>query len=448
MAHAIGNLVSARAAHGIAHTHSAFSEKARKYTSAQNVKQEQLVTAALNKKVSQSQGLVRLLKDQIQVLKDSVASAHVSHVELQEALYAKNAPYELCCWRLERRATRPERELKRDSFELALEQEKQALISAKHRLQLCADRTSDMVRSLGRSLKELEDDLEKKKQAVQIDGDCIHAAKGHRTMTAALEDRTTYIWPDEAVYSKEHAENDGKREFDTRLRIQRARKFEQTAKILKDECTCLMKTIDDSCAASHANTHKRMRESIAELRFMRKELTQALEATKDRTSQTANTLCLTAGEINKQDEPFHLAVTRRKLRQQRYQSERINDPVSNALDNQAVAMQKNMNSLLNRHGAEASALNRLHADRAKLEADIEDKTKALLIDLDCEKRLVDSFSSFQPRSEYKKVVKEKLASLGVTVVPDKFGGEKGDGPKAASYGFTGRQYPRRPHSVR
>jgi len=429
------------------------SDKARKYTSSQNAKQEQLVTAALNKKVSQSQDLVKLLTGQIAVLKDSVSTAHVSHVELQEALYAKNAPYELCCWRLEHRAKRPERELKRDNFELALEQEKQTLVNAKQRLQVCADKTSDMVRSLGRSLKELEDDLAKKKQALQIDMDCTHAATGRRMVTAALEDRTPDGWaerlPDEPVYSTRHIENDHNRQFDTRVRIQKARKCEQAARALKDECVCLVKTIADSCAASQANTHKRMKESIAELRSVRKQLMQALEATKDRTSQTTNTLSQTAGEINKQDEPFGLALTRRRLRQQRHPTERIDDRVNIALDNQTAVMQRNMNSLLHRHSAEASALKRLHDDRGKLEVDIEEKTKALFIDMECEKRSVEHCPSFQSRSEYKKTVKEKLASLGV-VPPDKL-----DGPSTASYGFKGRRtdfitpmLPRRPHSVR
>lgn len=445
MRNTLGNLTSARGAHGMADSHYKFSDKARKITNEQNAKQDRLVAAALNKKVSQSQGLVKKLKEQIQVLKDSVSSAHVSHVEIQEALDAKKAPLELCNWRLERRSVRPESELKRDNFEIALEQEKQALMDAKQRLQRCAEKTSDMVRSLGRSLKDLEEDLAAKKQALQVDVDCVSAATGKRMMTAPVQDRFTDVaaetmFPDEHVYSKGHVEKEEMRKFETQVRIQKARKCEQAAKLLKDECACLIKTVADSCGASHANTQKRMTESIEELRSLRKAILQSLEATKDKSSQTAGIMSSTATEIYKQDAPFELSLTRRKLRHQRHERERIDDPVTNALDNQAATMKRNMNSLINRHAAEKSMLERLHADRAKLEEDGQEKTKALLIDMECEKKRLSDCPSFQAQSMYKRVVKDKLASMGVTLPQERFGsyGATGSIPNTASYGFKGR----------
>eukprot|EP00746_Dinoflagellata_sp_MGD_P111874 gnl/MRDRNA2_/MRDRNA2_48689_c0_seq1.p1 gnl/MRDRNA2_/MRDRNA2_48689_c0~~gnl/MRDRNA2_/MRDRNA2_48689_c0_seq1.p1 ORF type:complete len:488 (+),score=119.51 gnl/MRDRNA2_/MRDRNA2_48689_c0_seq1:213-1466(+) len=411
-------------------------------TNQQNLKQDQLVNAALSRKVSQSQGLVKLLKEQIQALKDTVSFTHVSHVEIQEAIDAKKAPLELCTWRLERRAGRPPSELKRDNFEIALEQEKQALMNAKQRLQRCAEKTSEMVRSLGRSLKDLEEDLAAKKQALQIDQDCVNAGAGRRVKTAPLQDSTTDILaeaqqPEEVVYSMTHAHREEKRQFDTTVRIQKARKCEQAAKVLKDECALLIKSIAEACTASHANTQKRMAESIEELRGVRKNLQHALEATQHKSSLTATNMSATANAIGKQDGPFNLALTRRKLRQQRNTREKIDDLVSNALDNQAANMQRNMNSLLNRHDAEKATLERLHADRAKLEVDCQDKVKALLIDLDCEKKCLEDCPSYQTQGMHKKFVKEKLASLGVTMPPDRFPSQSA--PSAAMYGFKTRR---------
>merc|ERR1719443_1065752 len=114
-------------------------------------------------------------------------------VELQEAHHAKKAPLQLCDWRLERRTARPEREKKRDNFEIALDTEKEVLENAQKQLEASIKKTDAMIQGLVKTHELLKHDLQVKAKSLAIDQDCVQAADSWGTMTshAPLEDAAT-----------------------------------------------------------------------------------------------------------------------------------------------------------------------------------------------------------------------------------------------------------------
>merc|ERR1719498_1484038 len=128
---------------------------------------------------------------------------------------------------------------------------------------------------------------------------------------------------------------------------------------------------------------------------MRKRLQHAISQSCAKIDQTNATLRQTASELSSHNAPCNLAQTRLKLRGQRPERENISDPVRDALDQQVQALQKNMEHLDMRHNNEKDALQTLAGQKATLEADLSDKMKALYIDLECQRKTVQSLSSYQ-----------------------------------------------------
>jgi len=344
-------------------------------------------------------------------------------VELQEAFHAKKAPMELCHWRLDRRAGRPKRELKRENFEIALDQEKEVLTDSMQRIQDSIRRTDSMIRKLVETRAELLDDLKHKSHALSIDDDCINAQHtwgAGQGAHAALElpaNAEHSKLPIAMMYGSRHEEQEHSRQYDTVNRCKRAKKREQVAQELRDDSAKVMKTTYSACQTAHIHVQKQMQVNIDELQHMRKRLTNGIEQSNAKISHLQNTIVQTANEIASHNAPFNLAKTRLNLRGQRPGRENISDPVRDALDQQMASLDKNMEDLETRQQHEKQALGKLQQDKAALEADLADKSRALQIDLECQKKSSDLMSSHQSAHEGKRAVAGMLKQLGVATYP-------------------------------
>jgi hypothetical protein len=369
--------------------------------------------------MSQSKRLVDTLVERMQSMESSIMLSRKNLVELQEAHHAKSAPLQLCKWRLERRAGRPKRELKRDNFEIALDQEKEVLEDAQRKLKDSIRKTDNMIQTLVKGHDDLKHDLQVKSHALDIDADCVGAAHtwGHSTAHPPLEDPATdcvHQLPVAILYENRHQEQEHRRQYDTVKRIAKAKKCEQVAQALRDESCNVMKTTASACATAQMHVQRKMLDNINELNHMRQRLNQAIAQSNQKIQQTTGCLQVTAGEIASHNHPMNLTNTRLKLRGQRPERENIADPVKDALDQQMSSLQRNLENLEQRHVDEKTALQRLQHEKAELEADLADKTKALYIDVECQKKAENVMSSFQSPEATKKAMKHTLLSLGTT----------------------------------
>ena len=128
-------------------------------------------------KVSDTRRLVENLTDRAYGLEISIQHTRESQGQLEAALRAKDAPLQLCLWRLEQRSKRPPHEQVRDVVELALEEEKATLIQTKWDLRDAIERTKAMINEMENRLAEVRDDLHHKQHALGIDEMCLAKAQ-------------------------------------------------------------------------------------------------------------------------------------------------------------------------------------------------------------------------------------------------------------------------------
>merc|ERR1711904_153510 len=143
-------------------------------------------------------------------------------------------------------------------------------------------------------------------------------------------------------------------------------------------------------------------------------LRNAHDQTIGKIPETTYTMKATGQEIASLVAPLNLVDTRIRLRGQRPERENISDPVTNAMAQQKESLQKNKDALENTHNNEQQALRTLEHKKAELAADIQDKTKALYIDLECQKKNTTGFSHHQSPAATKKFMSQTLSSMGAT----------------------------------
>jgi len=431
------NLVNAQAASNGADHHHVMSLKSHNSTRYDNMQQHQTVNRAFILKMSQTKRLTETLTVRLHSVEGSIMESRKSLVDLQEAYHAKKAPLQLCDWRLERRAARPEREKKRDNFEIALDTEKEVLEAAQKQLQVSIKKSDIMIQNLVKTHELLKHDLQVKSKALLIDQDCLQAADswGTRTFHAPLQEAATEeksSLPVAILYSNRHEEQEHRRQYDTINRVKAAKRQEVAAKELREESVNVMKSTASACNTAQLKVQRAMQDNIGELQHMRKRLESAIHQSEDKMMQTTSTLRQTAAEISSHNAPCNLAETRLKLRGQRPERENISDPVRDALDQQVEALKKNMETLDVRHNYEKDALMKLSEEKEKLEADLSDKMKALYIDLECQKKSIQVQSSYQSPADVKKAMSRTLNSLGASYPVTQAMGTKGSPVKSAS----------------
>merc|ERR1719261_764871 len=101
----------------------------------------------------------------MQSVSDRLAQSKRSLAALRDADQAKAAPLQLNLWRQEMREQRPQRELVRDPFELALEAEQHALQTSQETLREAARSTEEMIWKLGEVHQSLKFDHEHKTES-------------------------------------------------------------------------------------------------------------------------------------------------------------------------------------------------------------------------------------------------------------------------------------------
>lgn len=401
------NLSMAFRAHKFADEQFTASTLGHTHTWEDNLSQYQSVHQNLCKKVGTTRQLRDLLHDRIRSMAKTIDETGHTLQALETAGTAKDEPLSLCRWRMEQRAQRPERELIRDTFEIALEKEWEILSTVSDRLQHQITKTQATVRTLTEWKNELEDDHESKVLSLETDEQCLNTA--HRTWPAKGKprmDRTLLAAgadvargsghvpvkmpslpaddPSHSINAVRNANEEERRQSETLQRIAQARDAEKSASGLREESARIIGMIRKDCALVSKKAEEACARRIDETQTMKKKLEWTIEETERKIQSISESMSKTGANLRAHQEPASLITSREKFRNERKGTERGGDNVVTAMDKQKYRLRRNQKHLEQNHADEEGTLRTLEDAKMQLMADLSDKDKALQIDLRCQ----------------------------------------------------------------
>lgn len=367
-----------------------------------------------SEKVSSTNELKELLAKRIRSVQASSLASKKCLGDLQAADGAMILPLELNVWRVAMRAQRPERELVRDPFELALEEEHKALTSSREALKAAAKDMEGIIWDLGKTLEELRFDWENKTDSAAIDEACLAAMERRPTrpqsrpgtpsspLSAGLCSPTARETPRKLALStggmlsligkaptdphanvEANLDNEESRKRDSASLMLRANQAEHAAQATREHCEYLIADTRARCERALRKVEVTMTDRINETQDMCRRLEESTRDTQKSIVEVAHFKALTKGEMQSHDPPADLVGSQDLLRGTRMHRERISDPVTSASERHRHGLARNYAMLEGCYDEEEDSLKKLQKEKAALELDFADKTAALNLDIAC-----------------------------------------------------------------
>lgn len=378
------------------------SRRAHDLTVSDSLEMYNEVYRSLEQKVKNTHRLVEKLQARGNSVEKSIADTKASLVKLEEAFHAKDAPLQLCTWRMEQREKRPLREQVRDPVEMALEEEKQALVDCQRKLAEACRKTKQTIAALENKLSDINQDLDQKHQALSVDEMCLRTT--HRSwqtvvqrtplqrtanpgaptspperMPSAGRKRTTSA----QVAMLEGNRNEMQRQQEATKLCQAVATREEGAKELREENNKLIGRTARSADEAVSKAERMMKDRIGENQALRKRLTHEIQETQNKINITKDTLSETKVQLKNLTEPIELTSACASWRKQRATKEHILDKVSTGVSEHQGVLLKCHEELRGHNRQEKANLQDLTERRERLKEDLRDKTTALHIDLNC-----------------------------------------------------------------
>lgn len=375
------NMGLAQKSQRMAHQACDDSMKAHRQCLSENLGQYHGLHQAFSNKSNASRNLCDILHNRMKSVAMSIKKNQHSLAALEQAHRAKEAPLQLCTWRLDQREKRPQREHIRDHFELSLEEEQSTLQSAQADLKVQMERTQRSIQELVDSLKELQHDFQVKSHALQIDEQCMRST--HKVWHKSTTPRSPVPPATTKPFQSTNQANEDLRCNESIQRCNAAREKEGDAAQLRDYNVQLVEHCKDACDGAKSRTEKAMQDRISENQTMRKRLENEIRETNMKIEKVKSTLLDTKMQMKSLIEPLQLNDRRDSWRKQRAYREQILDPVSTQMVEHKMHLIKTNEVLEQRRREEKAALAELEKRKASLQEDLADKMKACQIDLDC-----------------------------------------------------------------
>eukprot|EP00928_Gymnodinium_smaydae_P070569 TRINITY_DN54379_c0_g1_i1.p1 TRINITY_DN54379_c0_g1~~TRINITY_DN54379_c0_g1_i1.p1 ORF type:complete len:493 (+),score=122.89 TRINITY_DN54379_c0_g1_i1:89-1480(+) len=391
------NMSSAFAAQNKAHRQIDQSRRAHEMTVGDSLEMYNDLHGSLEQKVRTTHRLVDKLTKRGESVARSIDQSKQSLAALEAAFQAKDAPLQLCMWRMEQREKRPLREQVRDNVETSLEEEKHVLMDTQRRLAEAIKRTKQMIALLDGKLEEVTNDVEQKVQALSVDEMCLRTT--HRSWQSVVESpaaRTTGFGGGGRIPSAGRrngtrpqvdisvgSKNEVTRQQEAVRLAQQAQGREEDAKDLREESHKLIQRCERVAEEALRKSERMMQERINENQQMRKRLATEISETQMKIDHTKNTIADTKSQIKALEEPIELTSTCHAWRKQRANKEHILDPVSARLSEHQTMLLRANEELRAHNRHERGILQDLQERRDRLKEDLRDKTTSLHIDLNC-----------------------------------------------------------------
>lgn len=352
---------------------------------------------SLEQKVRTSHRLIDKLTKRAESIQRSIEQTKQSLAALQAAFQAKDAPLQLCMWRMEQREKRPLREQVRDTVETSLEEEKGTLMETQRRLAEAIKKTKQMIALLEGKLEEVTNDVEQKIQALSVDEMCLRTThRSWQTVVESPQARSTGFGGGGRIPSAGRrngtrqqveigvgSKNEVTRQQEAIRLSQAAQSREEDARDLREESHKLVMRCERAAEEALRKAERNMQERINENQQMRKRLATEIAESQAKIDHTKMTISDTKSQIKALEEPIELTSACHAWRKQRANKEHIVDPVSARLsEHQAMLLRAN-EDLRSHNRQERHILQDLQEHRDRLKEDLRDKTTSLHIDLNC-----------------------------------------------------------------
>jgi len=374
------------------------SRRAHDVTVADNLDMYNNLHDSLEQKVKTSYRLIDKLQKRADSIENSIKQSRQSLDQLEAAYRAKDAPLQLCVWRMEQREKRPLREQVRDHVEVALEDEKATLMDTQRRLAEAIRRTKSMIGGLESKFQEVRHDLEQKRQALGVDEMCLRTthrswqsvverAPPHRAASVSAGGRLPSAGRTRNVHHQaayhESSKNEVNRQQEAHRLNHSGAAREDASKELRDDNNKLISRCERAAEEAVRKAEQCMQDRISENQQMRRRLANELQETHGKIDNTKRTITETKNQMKSLEEPIELTTTCSSWRKHRAAREHIEDPVSTKLSVSQNMLLRSHEELRNHHQNEKSVLQDLNDHRDRLKEDLRDKTAALHIDLNC-----------------------------------------------------------------
>jgi chromosome segregation ATPase len=369
------------------------SRKAHDETVYDNLNMYNELHSTMEHKVRNSYRLIEKMQKRADSLEGSIQQTRLSLTQLETALRSKEAPLQLCMWRMEQRERRPLREQVRDAVELALEEEKTALMQTQRKLSDAIKRTKNTILGLEGKLEEVRHDIDQKTQALSVDEMCLRTThRSYQTVVGKTPPRSTASSRLPSA-SKKSAQNQVAAQESSRNEVARqqeavrlnhtAQVREDQAKVLRDDNAKLVQRCDRIAEEAVNKSERCLQDRVNENQGMRRRLELEIRETLAKMENTKNTIAETRSQIRSLEEPIENCNTCASWRKQRATREHIHDPVSTKLQEHQMTLLRSHEELTSHHQTEKQILQDLQERKERLKEDLRDKTAALHIDLNC-----------------------------------------------------------------
>jgi len=393
--HAMTNMSHASSSQRRASKQCDSSRRSHEETVSQNLNMYNEVHGTLEVKVQTSNRLIEKLQHRADSVEKTIEAAKFSLAQLVTARSVKEPPLQLCQWRMQERERRPLREQVHDHVEVALEDEKNALMQTQKSLSEAGRKTKEMIMKLESKLEELRYDLDQKRQALGVDEMCLRTA--HRSYQTVV-DRSPRARSETSsrlsgtprrsssglqAAHHESSKNEVARQQEATRLSQRASERERMAKDMIKDNNSLIARCERTAQEAAARSERSFQDRINENQQMRRRLANEIRETHGKIQHTNSTIAETRMQIKALVEPADLCTTCSSWRKQRATKEHITDPVSTRLVEHQAMLLRSHEELKSHHQSEKSALQDLHERLEQLKDDLRDKTASLRIDMNC-----------------------------------------------------------------
>jgi len=379
----------------------------------------QELQVSLQKKLASAQSAVDSVHSSVTSTNNTIDGLKESHRQLLAAVKATQAPITLCLWRMGQRERRPLREHVRDPVAVALEQERNILFGIEKKINESSKTTLSLIASLEAHRDKLQADLVQKRQAMKVDELCLRTSGTHAQAISPPQG------PPRPSGSRPSSGRPGSRprsagvcSAGSRPRSAGAAGFrgrqpsargsalsygndkvrqilkeqgfmkgnaatrEQEARDLREENLRMVKRLEIVQADAKAKTERALQERVTEIHEMRKRLETEAQETKKKQRNTKAIISETRSQMEQLEEPMALCSMHSSWRKHRAKNEPA-DYVESRLEEQKWHLLNTTKELKNNRQIEKGILTELEEHMERLKEDLQDKTAALAIDLNC-----------------------------------------------------------------
>eukprot|EP00288_Rhodomonas_lens_P013805 CAMPEP_0177708844 /NCGR_PEP_ID=MMETSP0484_2-20121128/10489_1 /TAXON_ID=354590 /ORGANISM="Rhodomonas lens, Strain RHODO" /LENGTH=414 /DNA_ID=CAMNT_0019220427 /DNA_START=209 /DNA_END=1453 /DNA_ORIENTATION=- len=368
---------SARKAQSLATQQRVMSFGTQRTTDETMISDNRSSSTALQRQIQESESLKNRAEQQLEeilretsMLEDEAAHAEATHEKMKDPLNVAEDNLAI-------RRKRPPREMTRDAVERALNEQ---VAGSKHSIRMLGGVLDACEKELARlkvCREKLEEDIDQKRIALEVDNEALQMESG---------------WAGDGGSSARRAQT-----------VALPHMWRQRTENLCEECERSRAT----CERLRAKSRAIQQEAIAVERETREAALRALSRKMDETERLKSELELSVSNVsqeiatmeearasveqsmNDKHGPLALARSRLAVRTSKPNPEVVRDSAERSLEKEIGDLEHSIRKLQLEMARQTADIHRLEQTRARLEADLKDKSDALALEQECESLQLD-----------------------------------------------------------